>query len=162
MRLNLGSGQKHMDGYVNVDISSDHGHQIDVEADVSGPLPFDDCVAEGIIAEHILEHIYLHKQEAALREWWRILKPGGHLVICVPDLEALAKAYLSGKIDFFIYAANKFGPYNGNDADFHKWGFDERELRNRLGVIPWQSITRGASGAPVARDWWILEVACIK
>ncbi len=162
MKLNLGSGQKHLEGFVNVDIEANHGHQVDVVADISGPMPFEDGVAEGIIAEHVLEHIHLHLQEGALKEWWRILKPGGQLVICVPNANALAKAYLSGKISFYTYAVNILGPFNGSETDYHRWAFDEAELRKRLSVVPWQSITRGRSGAPVAWDWWILEVSCIK
>jgi len=36
-----------------------------------------------VMASHILEHI--DDREAALRQWLRILKPGGHLIVCVPD-----------------------------------------------------------------------------
>lgn len=37
---------------------------------------------ETVYASHILEH--LHHPITALRNWWRILKPGGHLIVCVP------------------------------------------------------------------------------
>jgi SAM-dependent methyltransferase len=161
--LNLGSGQKHLEGYVNVDISDNHGHQVDVIADVTEAMPmFEDNSAETIIAEHVLEHVYLHRQEATLREWYRILAPGGRLVISVPDLHALATRYLRGELSFFLYAVNKFGPYNGNDADFHKWGFDEPELRERLSVLPWRSVERFHGAEPIARDWWILDIECQK
>lgn len=163
MKINLGSGQKYLEGYVNVDVSKDHDHQVDIIADISEPMPmFKDDVAELIIAEHVLEHVYLHKQESALREWYRILKPGGRLIICVPNLRELATAYLQGKISFFIYAVNKFGPYNGNDADFHKWGFDENEIVERLRPIPFRAVRRAQGELPIARDWWILDVEAIK
>ena len=162
MRINLGSGQKYLDGYVNVDISDDHGHKVDVIADVTEPLPFDDNSADVIIAEHILEHVYLHKQEATLRDWFRVLKPGGRLIISVPNQRELAQAYLDGRINFFIYAVNKFGPYNGNDNDFHKWGFDEQELRERLGAIEWREIKQFNGNEPLAMDWWILALEAIK
>lgn len=35
-----------------------------------------------VYASHILEH--LNDPKDALRNWWRILAPGGHLIICVP------------------------------------------------------------------------------
>ena len=166
LKINLGSGQKPYpkeEGWVNVDISDAHGHQVDVLVDVTEKLPFEDNSADIIVAEHILEHIYLHKQEGALREWHRILKPGGKLVITVPNQRELARAYLEGRIDFFIYAANKFGPYNGSDDDFHKWGFDEQELRNRLSVLTWAEVRPYTGGATLlARDWWILEIEAVK
>lgn len=163
MRINLGSGQKYLDGFVNVDISDAHDHKVDIIADVSEAMPmFEDNSAELIIAEHILEHVYLHKQESTLREWYRILAPGGRLVISVPNQLELAKAYLERRIDFFIYAVNKFGPYNGDDADFHKWGFDEQEMRTRLSNIPFSEVRQYTGGTPIATDWWILAMETIK
>ena len=36
-----------------------------------------------IFSSHLLEHIA--KWKASLKEWWRVLKPGGHLVLYLPD-----------------------------------------------------------------------------
>jgi len=36
-----------------------------------------------VMASHILEHI--HDRETALKNWIRIVKPGGYLIVCVPD-----------------------------------------------------------------------------
>ena len=36
-----------------------------------------------VMASHILEHI--EDRETALKNWIRIVKPGGHLIVCVPD-----------------------------------------------------------------------------
>ena len=38
---------------------------------------------------HALEHIYPHEVNVALSEFLRVLKPGGHAIIFVPDLEGL-------------------------------------------------------------------------
>lgn len=38
---------------------------------------------------HALEHIYPHEVQTALSEFLRVLKPGGHAIIFVPDLEGL-------------------------------------------------------------------------
>jgi hypothetical protein len=35
-----------------------------------------------VYASHILEHV--HDPQMALRSWWRVLRPGGKLIICVP------------------------------------------------------------------------------
>lgn len=35
-----------------------------------------------VISSHLLEH--LHDVKEAVSNWWRILKPGGHLIIVVP------------------------------------------------------------------------------
>lgn len=55
----------------------------DVTADVSKSLPFEDGAFDVVIARHILEHCL--NSAATLREWNRILKVGGRLIIAVPD-----------------------------------------------------------------------------
>lgn len=47
------------------------------------PYPFPDNSVDEILASHILEH--LPDTVAALDEWWRIVKPGGKIVIRVPS-----------------------------------------------------------------------------
>lgn len=44
--------------------------------------PFD-----AVACNNALEHLYPHEVDKALREFHRVLKPGGHVVIQVPDLE---------------------------------------------------------------------------
>jgi SAM-dependent methyltransferase len=45
-------------------------------------LPFPDRSQDAVFACHCLEHI--DNFRAALAEWYRVLKVGGHLVVCVP------------------------------------------------------------------------------
>jgi predicted SAM-dependent methyltransferase len=54
-----------------------------------------DSIAE-IYASHIVEHFdYNGELSNTLKEWLRILKPGGKIYISVPDLDILAKLLLS-------------------------------------------------------------------
>ena len=55
----------------------------DVVGDVSEPLPFETNSQDAVIARHILEHMPLEIK--TLKNWKRIIKPGGKLVIAVPD-----------------------------------------------------------------------------
>lgn len=48
------------------------------------PMFADGCV-ETVFSSHTLEHIQDHV--AALREWWRLLAPGGHLVLYLPHCD---------------------------------------------------------------------------
>ncbi len=48
----------------------------------------DGCFAT-VYASHLLEH--LHDPVTALRNWWRVLKPGGHLIVCVPHRDLYEK-----------------------------------------------------------------------
>ncbi len=54
----------------------------DVVADAQS-LPFADGSLDFVIASHVLEHMPLTL--ATLREWYRVLAPGGALVLKIPD-----------------------------------------------------------------------------
>lgn len=45
-------------------------------------LPFKDALVDTVFSSHTLEH--LPDPAAALAEWWRVLIPGGHLILYLP------------------------------------------------------------------------------
>ena len=59
------------------------------------PMDFSDLrifssnVFNYVYSSHALEDVYY--KETVLREWWRVLKPNGHLVLVWPDWEAYAR-----------------------------------------------------------------------
>lgn len=60
----------------------------DVTADVQGELPFPPLSQDCVIARHILEHcVNLPK---TIRNWAKILKIGGRLIIAVPDEDVIS------------------------------------------------------------------------
>lgn len=89
--LDLGcGGRKTIDESIGIDMVS-NGAEIetlggtssvaDIEADVSIDLPVKD--ADTIIARHILEHMI--DPISTLKSWKKSLKPGGRMIIAVPD-----------------------------------------------------------------------------
>lgn len=48
-----------------------------------------DCTFATVYASHVLEH--LHDPATGLKNWFRILKPGGHLVVLVPHRDRYEK-----------------------------------------------------------------------
>jgi hypothetical protein len=83
LRLNLGCGQKRLDGYINVDRFGEPDLRHDLES-VPWPWP-DDAVSE-IIMEHVLEHlgrdptVYLD----IWKEMYRVCRDGATILIVVP------------------------------------------------------------------------------
>lgn len=86
-RLYIGCGDNYREGYVNID-ADDRGGTCKV--DVVSPIEFisypKDSVDE-ILAEHVLEHFPRWMAELLLLEWHGWLKPGGSLVLLMPDFE---------------------------------------------------------------------------
>jgi SAM-dependent methyltransferase len=81
MKLNVGCGETKKDGYVNLDwsplVKPDVTHDLNVL-----PYPFPDNTFDLIEAYHVLEH--LDKPFFIMKEFHRILKPGGTLHLRVP------------------------------------------------------------------------------
>ena len=71
------------DQYVAVDwASSYHITQADIIADLNQPLPIKSAVADTVVSFSVLEH--LREPQVMLNEAFRILKPGGNLILQVP------------------------------------------------------------------------------
>ena len=85
MRLNLGCGSKKVEGFIGVDIKS-----ADVVADIR-KLPFDDDSVDEIMAIHVCEHAFQHEIVAMIREWLRVLKPGGKMALELPCFDKVVK-----------------------------------------------------------------------
>lgn len=83
MKLDIGCGPKKPKGYVGMDRREMDG--VDVVHDWSElPWPFDDGEFAELRASHVIEHICpLHIIEW-MDEAWRVLEPGGKLVIGMP------------------------------------------------------------------------------
>lgn len=80
-KLNLGAGEDKKEGYINVDWNE--LAKPDVKHDLNKlPYPFDDSTFDEIFTSHILEH--LDKPFLIMKEFHRLLKPGGKLILKVP------------------------------------------------------------------------------
>jgi predicted SAM-dependent methyltransferase len=79
MNIQFACGGNKLEGWINHDS----------DADIRGRLPYEDGVADWVFIEHGLEHVNSHEGLAFMRECHRILKPGGVLRVCVPELRRL-------------------------------------------------------------------------
>ena len=94
-KLEIGPGPQRIPGFETVNITS--GSDIDYICDATKRMPFEDDAFELIYASHILEHIAWYKTAEVLREWVRILRPGGWLEIWVPDGLKICKAFVDAE-----------------------------------------------------------------
>ncbi len=89
--VHLGSGNIHIKDFYNLD--TDYFINTDIVAGVE-KLKFKDNSVDTIYNSHVFEHTDRKKATAILKEWFRILAPGGTLYIALPNLEYLFTTYL--------------------------------------------------------------------
>lgn len=139
MKLNLGSRDRSLEGFHNVDCDPHEG--VDTVADVS-QLPFPENSAETIYASHVLEHFPHPKTLDVLKGWNRVLQPNGRLLVAVPDFErAVALYYALGLQDWivnFLYGDQEY------KTAYHYTAFDEKRLRAFLQRAGFDRIERVA------------------
>ncbi len=88
-KLNLGCGDTILDGYLNADL---YNPKAQVKADAL-QLPFPNERFDELYACHIFEHLNPYKVGEILLEWKRVIKPGGKLIMEMPDILELCKNF---------------------------------------------------------------------
>lgn len=91
IKLNLGAGGIEYEGYLSVDKYDSRAH---ISMDIT-KLDFDDSSVEEILASHVFEHLNPYHALDILRDWLRVLKPGGKLIMEMPDIEQLCKRFVT-------------------------------------------------------------------
>jgi predicted SAM-dependent methyltransferase len=129
-KLHLGCGKRLIGGYYHIDLLGfphvDHRGPVD---DLSF-IP--DATVELIYACHVLEHFGRNEVQRVIREWRRVLRPGGILRLAVPDFAACAELYCSGKLSSLRLILGSMVGGQRDEHDYHKMIFDEALLTELL------------------------------
>lgn len=87
--LHVGCGGRVAKGFENLDFYTLAPQALRLPIrrhDLRYPLPYPDRSFTGAFTEHVMEHLFSHEVVAVMREFRRVLKPGGVLRVTVPDL----------------------------------------------------------------------------
>jgi predicted SAM-dependent methyltransferase len=172
LRLNLGSGFRPKDGWINIDLSD----RATLTLDLRRPLPFPDHSVERIYSEHFFEHLnYAQLDDPAaraletpsslsealtfLRECRRVLVSGGVLDLVVPDAECIVREYAARHRTPFP-AHGWWGPawcdtplhcvnYVFRQGSEHKYAYDEETLASVLADAGFVNVRRRPFDASV-------------
>jgi predicted SAM-dependent methyltransferase len=126
MKLHIGGQQAHPDWQI---LDIEDRPEVDFVGDAQDLSQFEDDSIEMIYASHVLEHFHYGVGDElmnTLREWFRVLEPGGHLLISVPNLRTLCELYGRpdmGPEDRYHLMRIIFGGHT-NEFDVHRVGFD--------------------------------------
>ena len=148
-KLEIGPGRKRIDGFETVNVIktpvTDH------VADARALLFADDGTYDLIYASHVIEHIPWYETIDALKEWLRVLKPGGALEVWTVDAYKVAKALVDYEdeglwhkkdnwtrhgvdTDPYLWCAGRIFAYAGKDGEdsvnWHRALFTRRHLMN--------------------------------
>lgn len=109
----------------------------DVVADIR-ELPFPEHHADAMAAVHVLEHIYRWEVDDMMRDWLRVLKPGGVLILELPCMDKVFR-YIADSIDRRALMSATFSwwplwgdPKYREPAMVHRWGYTYGMLKELL------------------------------
>ena len=142
-KLHIG-GQVRSEGWEVLDANP--GPAVDHVGNAGDLARFGDGTFEAVYASHVLEHFdYRDELVATLREWNRVLSPGGTLYVSVPDLAILASLFVvKGQFTIeerFHVMRMIFGGHV-DKYDYHLAGLDADFLGTFLGQAGFVNLRR--------------------
>lgn len=142
----------------------------EVQPDIIGTMTDMSTVAtssvDALFSSHNIEHLYPHEVPIALKEFLRVLKPDGFLVITCPDLQSVAMLVAEDKLMDTAYEsiAGPIAPIDilyghrpalarGRMYMAHRCGFTATVLVSTLQALGFKSVAWIARGAPHFDLW---------
>ncbi len=132
-------------GWNEIRFDIDPNVQPDIVGDIVSMTAVADESVDGVWSSHNLEHLLAHQVPLALREFWRVLRPGGMALVTMPDLQEIAALVAEGKLEETAYMspAGPIAPLDmlyghrasierGNIFMAHKTGFTAQTLGQKL------------------------------
>jgi SAM-dependent methyltransferase len=105
-------------------------------------IPLPDASVDYVYSSHWLEHLYREDAERLMREAYRVLKPGGCIRTCVPDLEHAVGQYLKGNKEHAL--SYFFCPSRSGALGRHHYLYDADLLAALLTEAGFRDATRRA------------------
>ncbi|MEL6349089.1 MAG: methyltransferase domain-containing protein [Myxococcota bacterium] len=153
VRLHLGAGPEKRKGWLNVDVNPGYHPEIVAEADQLPMVP--DGVVDEIESHHLFEHLHYSQAIAALKEWRRVLRPGGKVSLELPNLDAcfriMGQATDSHGFDIGIIGIFGWPPAIDQEGvpQIHKWGWTPESLSHALRDAGFTDVVE----RPITQTW---------
>jgi predicted SAM-dependent methyltransferase len=133
LRLHLGCGSQRFEGFINIDLKPTSA--TDYVAHI-GKLPCPTDSVDRIETYHVIEHIPHPEAPDTLREWYRVLMPGGTLIIECPEMDEAVRRYLAGdeRMLATLYGWQRY------PGDTHFYGYNVTRLAALLREVGFATI----------------------
>jgi len=121
--------------------------KVDVIGDARS-LPFKDESFDHVFSSHTLEHLPHGDCDRVLREWIRVLRPGGVIELRMPDLRARALIFA---LNPTIRSMRMIYGEQDYEENYHKSGYSYGLLKGMLravGVVKVKRVISGYRGIP--------------
>lgn len=132
--LNLGCWHREIPGWIHVDLC-DMPH-IDFKTNINDLSMFEDNSVDLIYSSHSFEYFDVKEAPDVLKEWHRVLKPGGVLRLAVPDFDSLINLYtLTGDINKILgplFGRMEIETKSSKTMLFHKTTYTLRSMKDLL------------------------------
>ena len=139
MYLNAGCGNIRYPDTINMDTSDSEYTDVDVVGSILD-IPFEDGHFDGVICNHVLEHLPVTLHANAVKEFHRVTKMGGHLYIAVPDFVQCMQNYLDnyrGQKEYWYKTIYGRCLYEGDE---HKAGIELSYLENLFFMFGYKNL----------------------
>ena len=145
----------------------DPANEPDIVGSMLDMVAVQDGSVDAIYSAHNIEHVYAHEVPLVLKEFLRVLKPEGFLIVTCPDLQSVCQLVAEDKLGDAAYqsAAGPITPLDilyghgaalaaGHHYMAHKCGFTLTTLTQALQAAGFQAI--GGKRRSRALDLWVV------
>ena len=160
MKLHIGNGTVYLDGYINIDITGKLASEYPADADHNRTtvdkyykfpfrenkdnnvtdvimdakkLIYEDSSIDEILCVNFIDHLTKDEFLTTLREWHRVLKTDGKLIIDVDDRRKQARMLADAvSNDAIEWALRLIYCDHAKEGRSHKWGYTKKYLRHIL------------------------------
>lgn len=124
--------------------------------DLSFGIPFETCSADHIYTSHFLEHMFKDEARQLIQEAYRVLRPGGTIRVCVPDLARVISMYEAGAREEALSFC--FPSARPNYLGRHNYAYDFEMLSTLLCSVGFERIVRCDFGKGATPDIELLDI----
>lgn len=137
MLINLGAGDRYVNGWINVDHEGSP-HKKDQVVDLTKKLPWERNSVLHVYMGHVLEHLTISHARSLLKRLRPLVKPEGQILIVGPDVNVAQAMADAGTLDVSMDSL-RFGGHRW-PGDEHKWESTREKTIELLQETGWGTI----------------------